>query len=308
MKIFAYSFKFLLSSFILLQSYVSNAQSIATYDITFTSEWNATYHTSFPVNAHWSNLAGATHNNAIHLFEEGQQATLGIKNLAELGDNVEYENEVNAAISDGNADQWLIESLAAEPGAFATLSDVNISEDFPLISLASMVAPSPDWFIGINSLNLRNASDDGWKNSFTMDVFAYDAGTDSGMDYDSANQVSIPVQPISLISGFPINGNKMGTLTVTLKSVLGTDDFEKLNTIKVFPNPTQGNIHITNIENMTINSIQVYSILGHLTNNTEIKNNADSIDLNVEDLHSGIYLLKINTVEGNSKTQKLIVK
>jgi hypothetical protein len=153
-----------------------------------------------------------------------------------------------------------------------------------------MVAPSPDWFIGINSLNLRNASDDGWKDSFTMDVFAYDAGTDSGTNYTSTDQITTPFQPISLISGFPINGNKMGTLTVTFKSVLDTDDFDRLNTVKVFPNPTQGNITISNIENKNVNTVQIYSILGQLASNIDVKSGITSMNVNLETLHSGIYL------------------
>ena len=308
MKTITYPLKSLLFLIFLLISHTIIGQSIATYDITFTSTWNAMDHSSFPSGAHWSDLAGATHNNNIMLFALGELATTGIKNVAEIGDNGVYEDEVDAAILAGDADQWLRKSFSSEPDAFATLSDVSVSEDFPLLSLASMVAPSPDWFIGINSLNLRNASDDGWKDSFTMDVFAYDAGTDSGTDYTSADQITTPFQPISLISGFPINGNKMGTLTVTLKSVLGTDDFDGLNTVKVFPNPTQGNITISNIENKNVNTVQIYSILGQLASNIDVKSGITSMDINLETLHSGIYLLKINTVEGTSKTQKLIIE
>ena len=38
------------------------AQSVANYDVSITTIWNTTDHTSVPGNAHWSDLIGATHN------------------------------------------------------------------------------------------------------------------------------------------------------------------------------------------------------------------------------------------------------
>ncbi|WP_262910762.1 hypothetical protein [Wocania arenilitoris] len=52
--------------------------------------------------------------------------------------------------------------------------NIQVSSDYPFVSLASMIAPSPDWFIAINSKNLRsgnNAINNGWRTSFTVDVF-----------------------------------------------------------------------------------------------------------------------------------------
>ena len=64
-------------------------------------------------------------------------------------------------------------------------------------------------------------------------------------------------------NGFPINGNKMGTLTITLKSVLSveTDDFA--NSLKLFPNPSNGLISITNRTGVAIKNISIYNILGN---------------------------------------------
>jgi hypothetical protein len=293
---------------IFLMPLIFYGQSLAIYDISFTSEWNAGDHTSVPVDAHWSKLVGSTHDSNVTFFEIGELATTGIKNVAEFGNNMVFEGEVNDAVNSGFANQWLQESFSSEPDAFATLTEVSVSEDFPLLSLVSMIAPSPDWFIAINSLNLRNVSNDGWKNTFTMEVFAYDAGTDSGVDYDSDNLITDPFVPISMISGSPINSNKIGTLTVTFKSVLGTSDVENMNSIKIFPNPTKDKITISNVANKNINNVQVYSVLGKLVDNQNIKENIESVHLNLDYLDSGIYLLKINTVEGRSKTQKLIIQ
>ena len=58
-----------------------------------------------------------------------------------------------AAISAGTADS-LIQGggIARSPGV-ATAA-FEIGRDHPLVSLVSMVAPSPDWFVGVSALSL----------------------------------------------------------------------------------------------------------------------------------------------------------
>jgi hypothetical protein len=54
-----------------------------------------------------------------------------------------------------------------------------------------------------------------WINSATIDLYAYDAGTDSGLDYTSPNQDSNPQDPIAVINGAPFDGVQVGTFTIT---------------------------------------------------------------------------------------------
>ncbi len=42
------------------------------------------------------------------------------------------------------------------PGS--TSLDFELTEDFPLVTLVAMIAPSPDWFIGVRNLDLRPAA------------------------------------------------------------------------------------------------------------------------------------------------------
>lgn len=52
------------------------------------------------------------------------------------------------------------------------------------------IVPSPDWFIGIDSLNLCDG--DHWKENISLDLFPYDAGTDSGFTFSSPDFETIP--------------------------------------------------------------------------------------------------------------------
>lgn len=44
------------------------------------------------------------------------------------------------------------------------------------------IGPSPDWVVGVNGLNLclKNCT---WIENLTVDLYPYDAGTDSGITY-----------------------------------------------------------------------------------------------------------------------------
>ena len=64
-----------------------------------------------------------------------------------------------------------------------------------------MIAPSPDWFVGVSGLNLWQ--DGAWVENRTVALFLYDAGTDDGEDYRSANAVTDPFEPIARIEEFP---------------------------------------------------------------------------------------------------------
>lgn len=304
------TYKLLKKSIILLfflNSILSWSQTTATYDFTFTSIWNATDHTSIPSGAHWSNLVGATHKNANEFVQLGINATTGIQNVAETGTNTQFNNEVNAAITANNAEQWFQQGFSPFAAiSSATLSDVEVTEEHHFLTLISMIAPSPDWFVAVNSLDLRTASNDGWKTSFTLDVFAYDAGTDNGVDYSSANSANTPVG-VSMISGFPINGNKMGTLSVTLKSVLSVDEFNSIKNIKVFPNPTKGVITISNANKHNIESVEIYDVFGKLVLKKLINNENNRSVLNLSSLQSGIYIAKLSSANGLKNITKKIV-
>ena len=295
------TFSLLLFLFI---SFSTIGQSRATYNITFNSIWNATDHTSLPGSAHWSKLVGATHKTSNTFFQLGGMASTGIKNIAESGSNTVFNTEVNAQITANEADQYINgPSLGTGPGDIV-INGLEVDEIFPLVTLVSMIAPSPDWFIAINSYNLLDTNGD-WKTSVILDVFGYDAGTDSGSNYTSSNIITSPFQPISMINIAPINGNKMGTITITLQSVLSVDTVNPLSNISVYPNPSTGNFKISNPNNVALKNILVYNILGK-----KVASRKASSDENYDFsyLEKGIYILKITSKDNNIKTQKLLIK
>ena len=193
------------------------ATPTADYDITFEATWSAATHPNgFPSNPHFSPLVGGIHNSTVAFWEDGGLSTLGMERMAENGVKTDLENEVQAAINVTTALAIISgDGISTSPGS-VTIS-ITASQSFPLLTLVSMLAPSPDWFVGVTGYDLMNGED--WISSATIDLYAYDAGTDSGLDYTSPTQDTSPQDPIAMIIGPPFDGVQVGTFTITRTDV-----------------------------------------------------------------------------------------
>ncbi len=208
----------------------------AVYDVTFEATWSASTHpTTFPPNPHFSWLIGGTHDDQVVFWAEGELASLGIKRMAEWGSTTPLDLEVLSAVSAGHAGE-VIESTTypVSPGSVSTT--FTVTPETPLATIVSMIAPSPDWFTGVAGLDLRDG--DGWLASLIVDVFPYDAGTDSGTGYTSSDQPTSPPIPIAAIDGTPFTpGVPVGTLTFTLQTSATDVPEQPTTALTVSPNP-----------------------------------------------------------------------
>jgi hypothetical protein len=140
--------------------------------------------------------------------------------MAETGGTSVLLNEIATHIDNGFAEQsHILGSISSSPGN--RTRNLTMSRDFPLMSLVTMIAPSPDWFVGVHDINLR--PDGVWAQELIFDVFAYDSGTDSGSNYTSSNADITPHLPTANISDtFPFTGTpRIGTFRFTLVSEAG---------------------------------------------------------------------------------------
>jgi hypothetical protein len=185
--------------------------------VVFDSTWSAETHpTDFPSTAHYSGLIGGTHGSAGSFWEEGSVATEGIRQMAERGRKSPLDADVQQAIAGGLAEHLLSgPELDVTPGS-ASL-EFDVSQGFPLVTLVSMIAPSPDWFVGVSGLALLQNGQ--WRNEVRVDLAAFDAGTDSGQSYRSADRETAPRGSIAPLTGYPVDTNGVvrpfGTFTFT---------------------------------------------------------------------------------------------
>ncbi|MCH9697388.1 MAG: spondin domain-containing protein [Gammaproteobacteria bacterium] len=173
----------------------------ARYRVTFEAVWSRTTHPDqFPPGPHFSPLIGMTHQSSATLWQSGRLASEGIEQMAELGATGVLSDEVSALIEAAQAEFILSGSgIGLSPGF--TSFEFDITQAFPLVSLVSMIAPSPDWFIGINSFNLRQNGQ--WIEQTSVELFPYDSGTDSGLTFTSSNADTNPAEPIARINDSP---------------------------------------------------------------------------------------------------------
>lgn len=171
------------------------------YVVTFEATWNSAAHPSdFPSNPHFSRLIGVTHAAAARFWSAGAIASDGIEAMAEQGATSPLDQEMQTAVAAGTGFGLIRgDAIGRSPGS--TSVEFEIRREHPLVTLVSMVAPSPDWFTGVHDLSLIENGD--WVAQKVVTLYPYDAGTDSGVSYLSPDEDTSPRQPIRQIDGFP---------------------------------------------------------------------------------------------------------
>lgn len=110
------------------------------------------------------------------------------------------------------------------------------------------------------------------------------------------------------------NGSAIGTITVEPYSFFNTTELNNLSTtsfieddIKLYPNPFDDKVTIAlNDSSITIQSVQVYGILGNLIEEVLLENQTNEFKLGTN-YTSGIYIIKVKTNLGTT-SYKLIKK
>jgi hypothetical protein len=173
----------------------------ARYQVTFEATWSRQSHPrDFPASPHFSPLVGGTHSDRASFWRPTGVASDGIEAMAERGNPSLLADEVRAAIGRGAEFVLRGDALPLSPGTVSL--EFEITSAFPLVTLVTMVAPSPDWFVGVHDLPLIEAGD--WVAERRVALFPYDAGTDSGATYVAPDRDTRPREPISLIEGPPL--------------------------------------------------------------------------------------------------------
>ena len=108
---------------------------------------------------------------------------------------------------------------------------------------------------------------------------------------------------ISKTSGCRLSAN--GTV---IESVIAT---EALSALKAFPNPTSGKAMVEFTSDRTARySLKVVDMIGKvlISENVSVVKGYNTKDINLENMAKGIYLISVQTEEGNAQTLRLIVE
>lgn len=172
--------------------------SEASYRVTFTARWTSEIHDPVPASAHFTTLVGAATNGRANLWAPGELASAGLENVAELGQTGQFLNEIGAAMADMTAAAPVTSGGTGSTGT--SVFELNLSRDMPLFTFASMVAPSPDWFVGLSEFSLLDKHG-GWiGDTGHMNLAVWDAGTETGNRFSLSGTATNPPQPIGRLT------------------------------------------------------------------------------------------------------------
>ena len=191
------------------------------YWVDVNNTWSEQTHPGlFPNEAHFSWFGGGIHNDSIAFWKEGEVATPGMVKMAETGVTTNLFQEVESEVENGNAYvgynimHWFCPSEILHPSCGSLSILIEATDEFPLVTLVSMLGPSPDWFVGTSGLNLRDET--GWIDQIEVDLRPYDGGTRSANQWALFGPQNDPPEPISLItteSGQLVGPDSLGTMT-----------------------------------------------------------------------------------------------
>ena len=170
----------------------------ATYTVTFQGEWTTTSTPGGVVGgAHFTTLIGAVHNSAQTFWSSGGTATPGVEAVAELGSWGTFRSEILAAGSDVAS---VVRHSVSGGGRGSATLEIRVTRDHPLLTLLSMIGPSPDWFVGVSRLSLLDGGGQ-WYMSRSANLYPYDAGTEDGHEFSLDNPATSPQGTITGLRG-----------------------------------------------------------------------------------------------------------
>ncbi|XP_073845166.1 spondin-1 [Musca autumnalis] len=211
----------------------------AKYEIVLERHWSRNTHPKdFPLEAwrtSFGTVIGASHSVDYSFWSYGTPASQGLQELAEHGASRALEMEIKNHSETGN-----IRTIIKAPGikykanfVGRTLATARVGPKHHMISLVTKINPSPDWILGVASMELCTENCR-WIEEKELNLYPWDVGTDSGPSYMSPDQAQKPPDVVRRItSSFPSDEHSpfydksgapmkpLATLRVTRKRTYG---------------------------------------------------------------------------------------
>ena len=192
--------------------------STAVYTVTFEGQWDAAATPGgVPRGAHFSRLIGALHNSGVTFLRSGETASDGVESMAEEGGWMSLRDEVENAGT--NALDVLMGDTDNIGPTTSKAHTLTVTAEHPRVTLLTMIAPSPDWFVGVSGLTLLDDQGD-WVESVQVDLYPWDAGTEDGGEFSLSNSATSPQGVITNLRGTgKFSNERIATLTFTRQAV-----------------------------------------------------------------------------------------
>lgn len=224
----------------------------AKYTCVLTNNWSGLNHpidySNVSGSAHWSPPVLLAHNRNVDLWSPGEFASPGVESVAEMGLTSTLKSEIEVLQTKGLAGEAVVgvdQFNSFDPPQ--VFDPITLSPSYPYLSTISMLAPSPDWFSGIESFSPRGPGGY-WYQTFEIATYPFDAGTEEGTTYTITNEASSPHGPIYQLTKDTVPESGI-LLDPTGTTVLPVTTWKcDLNVLPADPNPTEEGFGIMNGE------------------------------------------------------------
>jgi hypothetical protein len=167
----------------------------ARYRVDFERTWSSdTHRKDFPLLAHFSPVIGVTQARGYELIQSGARATSGLESLCEQGKHQPLDAEIKAAMASGQVGALIETSDPLRDVPQTAMAEFEIDTLHPTVTIAAMIAPSPDWCAVATDVVL--VQDGKFEDRVSAELVAWDMGTDSATSYRALDKDSQPREPI----------------------------------------------------------------------------------------------------------------
>ena len=197
---------------------------------------------TLPADATFASVAFATHESTVSYFNAGEAASAGFKAFAETGSTALLVEELAAQTHNSNVFPRKAGGTFPQGATAAqTFESHRASLGQDHLTFVASFSESPDWFVGARNIDLRPGGV--WIEELEVDLFAWDAGTDSGADWDSADSAIDPPANVTSLKGVgKFSDTLIGKLTITMLVPPSTETDQRV--LKADANSLDGALNV----------------------------------------------------------------
>ncbi len=195
---------------------------------------------------------------------------------------------------------------------FASDASGNLASCTATLTVVDLLGPAiegcpADQTVDPGPLNLFYELPDYWA---LGGITAVDNCTDPVTDFSQtpAAGTLLPdgVYTISICATDEYGNEGCCTFELTIESVLGKDDIALDNAIAMYPNPSDGQVTISNTSNIVLEKAVIYDANGRLVQEVDLRGMATERTFNVSSLASGVYMVQIQSED--AQTVKRLIR
>lgn len=205
----------------------------------------------------------------------------------------------------GPSDRWFAVTIGSfsAPGAMSSGNDIVYYDGTTLIDASHNGQGSTPSVDAVNNWTVTaNTVDSGVRTLIATRSFVAEA-SDYTFNFANSNISLAGAHADSAIStSLQYHGNNRSNLGSIPLNNLGIEDFS-LNATQIYPNPSNGDFFVKT--KTILDKINIYTQTGSFVKTIEANNSSETVEVNVNGLQTGIYLIEL--VNSTEKSWKKVI-